>query len=37
VTARQLEADAGWLAFAVAFTLLPLVVVLWVAVKVALC
>jgi hypothetical protein len=34
VTMRQLEADAGWLAFAVAFALLPLVVVLWAAVGV---
>jgi hypothetical protein len=30
---RQLEADAGWLAFAVAFALLPLVVVAWTVVK----
>jgi hypothetical protein len=37
VTLRQLEADAGWLAFAVAFALLPLVVVLWAVVGVALC
>jgi hypothetical protein len=34
VTLRQLEADAGWLAFAVAFALLPLVAVAWVAVRV---
>jgi hypothetical protein len=37
VTLRSLEADAGWLALAVAFALLPLVVVLWAVVGVALC
>lgn len=33
MTARELEADAGWLALVVAFALAPLVAVLWMAVR----